>query len=212
MFLGIPWVEWVGYLASTLVLVSLLMGSIIKLRWINLIGSSVFSVYGFLIGALPVGFMNLFIAGINIYYLIKIYRLKEYFQLMPVEKETTYLEYFLKFHAKGIERYSDGYSKEGVPIDVGFFVLRNMVPAGIFLASHYSEQTLKVNLDFVIPEYRDFKIGQFIFRDKKSYFHEKGYTKLICFASNEKHVEYLEKMGFTKDTTQEQTRYLLELK
>ncbi len=30
MFLGIPWVEWVGYLASTLVLVSLLMGSIIN--------------------------------------------------------------------------------------------------------------------------------------------------------------------------------------
>ena len=45
-----------------------------------------------------------------------------------------------------------------------------------------------------------------------SLFHEKGYNKLICFASNEKHIKYLEKMGFKKDATHEQTVYVLELK
>lgn len=73
------WLEWLGYLASLLVLISLLMNSIIKLRWINLLGSSIFSFYGFLIAALPVGFMNLGIVLINIYHLVKIYRSKEYF-------------------------------------------------------------------------------------------------------------------------------------
>ena len=211
MLLGIHWLEWVGYLASTLVLISLLMGSIIKLRWINLIGSLVFAIYGFMIGALPVGFMNLCIVGVNIYYLVKIYRLKEYFKIMPIEKDSKYLDYFMKFHAKGIEKYSDGYEGNYEHMDVSFFVLRNMVPAGIFLASHYEDETLKVDLDFVIPEYRDFKIGKFIFKDKKSFFHEKGYSKLICFASNEKHINYLEKMGFKKDATHEQTVYVLEL-
>jgi len=86
------------------------------------------------------------------------------------------------------------------------------VPAGIFLASHYEDETLKVDLDFVIPEYRDFKIGKFIFKDKKSFFHERGYSKLICFASNEKHINYLEKMGFKKDVKHEQAVYALELK
>ena len=73
----INWLEWLGYLASLIVLISLLMSSIVKLRWINLVGSSLFSLYGFLIGALPVGFMNFGIALINIYYLIQIYRTKE---------------------------------------------------------------------------------------------------------------------------------------
>ncbi len=73
----INWLEWLGYLASLIVLVSLLMSSIVKLRWINLLGSSLFSLYGFMIGALPVGFMNLGIVFINIYYLIQIYRTNE---------------------------------------------------------------------------------------------------------------------------------------
>lgn len=71
------WVEWVGYLASFLVLISLLMSSIVKLRWINLVGSSMFSIYGFLISSYPVAFMNAATALINVYYLIKIYRSQE---------------------------------------------------------------------------------------------------------------------------------------
>lgn len=70
------WLEFLGYIASFIILVSLLMSSIVKLRWINLLGSAIFSVYGFLIGALPVAFMNLCISLINIYYLIKIYHKK----------------------------------------------------------------------------------------------------------------------------------------
>ncbi|MEL7596968.1 MAG: lactate dehydrogenase [Clostridiaceae bacterium] len=77
--MNINWLEWLGYLASLIVLISLLMNSILKLRWINLVGSGIFSLYGFLIGALPVGFMNLGIVLINIYHLVKIYHSKEYF-------------------------------------------------------------------------------------------------------------------------------------
>ncbi|WP_138417511.1 YgjV family protein [Aquibacillus sediminis] len=72
--MNIDWLEWLGYLASFIVLVSLLMSNILKLRWINLLGSGLFSLYGFLIGALPVGFMNLGIVFINIYYLVQLYR------------------------------------------------------------------------------------------------------------------------------------------
>ncbi|WP_047985647.1 YgjV family protein [Ornithinibacillus californiensis] len=72
--MDIEWLEWLGYLASLIVLISLLMSSIKKLRWINMIGSSLFSLYGFLIGALPVGIMNLGIVFINIYYLVKLSR------------------------------------------------------------------------------------------------------------------------------------------
>ena len=66
MFLGIAWIEWFGYAASVVVAISLMMSSIVKLRWFNLTGATMFSAYGFVIGAWPVGFLNLFIVAINI--------------------------------------------------------------------------------------------------------------------------------------------------
>ncbi|HSV76380.1 MAG TPA: hypothetical protein VLH37_05040 [Bacteroidales bacterium] len=71
MFTEISILEWIGYIASVVVAVSLMMVSIVKLRWLNLVGSAVFSFYGFAIGAYPVGVLNLFIALVNIYYLTR---------------------------------------------------------------------------------------------------------------------------------------------
>jgi hypothetical protein len=190
------WLEFLGYLASFIVLVSLLMSSIIKLRWINLLGSAIFSTYGFMIGAFPVGFMNLCICFINVYYLIKIYRTKEYFKILPIESNSKYLEYFIDFYHKDIKKYSNTFAFDSNNISVCLSILRNLVPAGVFIASEQDSSTLKVELDFVIPEYRDFKIGAFIYESNKSYFLDKGYSRFICYSSSDTHIKYLKKMGF----------------
>lgn len=195
----IDWLEWLGYLASLIVLISLLMSSIIKLRWINLLGSSLFSLYGFLIGALPVGLMNLGIAFINIYYLVKIYSAsakKEYFKILSIERDSEYFKHFLNFYKEGIEKYANPSKLKANTYEISFYILRNMVPAGVFLGSKHDENTLEVELDFVIPEYRDFKIGSFVYEDSKDHFLDKGYNRLISYSSNDEHIEYLRKMGF----------------
>lgn len=66
--------EWVGYLASVVVAISLMMSNIKKLRWWNLVGAALFVAYGLAIGALPVALVNFFIVLIDLYYLIKLYR------------------------------------------------------------------------------------------------------------------------------------------
>lgn len=70
---GTIW-EWVGYLASVLVAISLMMSNIKKLRWWNLLGAGLFVAYGLAINALPVALVNFFIVLIDIYYLVKLYR------------------------------------------------------------------------------------------------------------------------------------------
>lgn len=195
---GIAWIEWVGYLASVLILISLLMNSIVKLRWINLVGAGIFSAYGFIIGALPVGVMNLGIVIINIYYLRKIYGREEYFQMVPVDKDSQYFKYFLDFYQEDIEKYFSHNNFRVVDTTVGLYILRNLVPAGVFLATEENQNTLRVQLDFVIPEYRDFKIGNYIFEDRKEYFLNLGYNTFHSYAVNKKHEDYLEKMGFRK--------------
>ncbi len=62
-------IELLGYLASGLVAVSLMMRSLHKLRIINMIGAFLFTLYGFFIGAYPVAVLNGFIVLVNIYYL-----------------------------------------------------------------------------------------------------------------------------------------------
>lgn len=201
------WLEWLGYLASLIVLISLLMSSIIKLRWVNLIGSVIFSLYGFLIGALPVGFMNLGIVLINIYYLYKIYNSKEYFKLLPIENDTPYLRHFLDFYGAGIQKYFSLSESDPIKSEVKFFILRNMVPAGLFIAKRNNDHTLEITLDFVIPEYRDFKIGSFIYESSKAYFLSQGYSRFISYTSNPTHINYLKKMGFVEDSDEKGKKY-----
>ena len=51
--------EMVGYISSVLVLISFLMTSVVKLRVINSIGTSIFTVYAFLTQSYPTAFLNL---------------------------------------------------------------------------------------------------------------------------------------------------------
>lgn len=66
--------EGLGYLASVLVALSLTMRSLLKLRVINLVGAMLFTLYGLVIGALPVAALNFFIVLVNIYYLHQMFR------------------------------------------------------------------------------------------------------------------------------------------
>jgi len=73
--------EMIGYGASLLVAVSLMMRSVVKLRVINLLGAAVFTLYGLLIDAYPVAVMNFFIVLIDLYYLREFIAAKGYFSL-----------------------------------------------------------------------------------------------------------------------------------
>lgn len=64
--------EIVGYLASLTVLCSFLMSKMIQLRIINIIGCSLFIVYGIMLSySIPIIVTNVAIVIINIYYLNK---------------------------------------------------------------------------------------------------------------------------------------------
>lgn len=72
-FMGISYIEWVGYAAMATVLVSFLMKSVNKLRIVNSLGCLLFVLYGFLLEPFskPIIITNTAIFCINIYYLFK---------------------------------------------------------------------------------------------------------------------------------------------
>jgi len=70
-FLGVSWVEWVGYSAMATVLISFLMTSVTKLRIVNTLGCLLFVFYGVLLQSKPIIVTNISIFAINVYYLLK---------------------------------------------------------------------------------------------------------------------------------------------
>lgn len=65
------WIDWTGYIAAGLVVISFLAGSNIRLmRSINMAGAITFVLYGVLLDVnLPVIIPNVFITAIQFYYL-----------------------------------------------------------------------------------------------------------------------------------------------
>jgi hypothetical protein len=192
--------QWIGYLASIAIALSMTMNSILKFRWINLFGALTFSTYGFLIGAWPVGFLNAFIALVDIYYLNSIYSKKEVFEILEVRADNKYLIRFLQFHEDDIEKFFPGFAYRSEMNTVSFFVLRNMAVAGVFLAHQDKNNSLSVGLDFVLPEYRDFKNGKFIYLRLRDRFINEGYTKVVAEGRSEKYSKYLKKIGFERNS------------
>jgi GNAT superfamily N-acetyltransferase len=192
-----PWaLELLGYVASVLVAVSLMMSSILRLRLINLFGSAAFTVYGLLIGAYPVAAVNLFIVFINLYYLRGMLRSREYFQLLQVEPGSEYLGHFLDFHAAQVRRFFPGFAFDPAAAPLAVFVLRDLVPAGLLLGE-VRGATLHVQLDFVIAQYRDFKIGRYLFVEQAAFFRERGVREILAVPATPEHAAYLRRMGFT---------------
>jgi len=191
------WLEWLGYLASMVIVVSLMMSSIVRLRWINLIGAVLFSAYGFLIGALPVGVLNAAIAAIDVYYLVRMAATRDYFQFLSVTPGEDYLEHFLDFHRLEIGRLFPDFGFDSAGCAVSFFVLRNTVPAGLFLATADGDD-LRVDVDFVAPEFRDFEIGRRIFQHGSGRLAATGCRQIVARAADRRHERYLARMGFTR--------------
>ncbi|HEX8993312.1 MAG TPA: hypothetical protein VF784_16640 [Anaerolineales bacterium] len=189
------WLEMVGYLGSVLVAISLMMRSLLRLRVINSLGCVVFVIYGLLIHAYPVAILNGFIVCINAFYLTRMFRQKDYFQLLQVQEDSAYLNGLLDFYKDEVREIYPDYRHNVQPDRPTWLVLRNMVPAGVFVLQREATQA-KVLLDYVIPTYRDFRVARFFYHEKAAYFHGQGIDRFVSAPGRPRHAKYLERMGF----------------
>jgi len=205
------WLELLGYLASVLVAISLMMSRILRLRVINLVGSLAFTIYGALIGAYPVAAVNAFIVLINLYYLSKMLRAREYFRILEVEPGSQYVRYFLDFHAGDIRRFEPDFTEPPRPGELTFLVLRDLMPAGLFVGQVREGGTLWVRLDYVIPSFRDFKVGRYVYGECRDFFRERGIRTIETAPGAAEQAEYLRRMGFVPDAKNPGAVYRLDV-
>jgi len=191
---SINWVEWFGYCASLVVLISLTMSSIIKLRLINFIGCLLFAAFAYFIDSWPTLIMNLGIAVINVYFLYKIYATKEEFKLVSTSIDSEYLRHFINNNELEItEQVSlfQLYQANRV-----FYMLRDDNVAGLLMGHLNDDGCFSIYLDYVVPKYRDYKLGTYYYKTHHQFLKQRGIQVLKAVATHDIHRKYLIKMGF----------------
>ena len=193
--------ELIGYLASILVALSLTMRSILRLRLINLLGAAFFTVYGLLITAYPVAILNGLIVGINLYYLYEMKRAKNYFTILETHYDAAYLRMFLRYYAEDIKRFFPSFSYAPTGRHLIWFILRDLVPVGLFIAETKGPDRLLIQLDYVMPGYRDLRPGTFIYHEQVERFKAQGIAYLEAIPETEAQRDYVRRMGFAPVTS-----------
>ena len=186
-------IELIGYLGSILVLVSMLMSSVIKLRIINTVGSIIFTFYAFAIQTYPTAILNVILVGVNIYNIIKLLKSTKQYDLVEVKAEDSFAGYFLEHYKDDIAVYFPEFKNNPELYDFANIVCCNADPAGIFLGKKNGEE-IEISLDYTTPMYRDCSVGKFLYEKLE----EQGIKKLVYKSADKKHEEYLKKMGFSK--------------
>ena len=102
--MNITFLEYLGYAASVIIAVSMTFNSILKFRWVNLLGAFLFTLYGFWIKAYPVGILNGLIVLVDIYYLYKIYSKTDEFICLKIDPKSEFLNTFFFFYQKEIDK------------------------------------------------------------------------------------------------------------
>jgi hypothetical protein len=189
--------ELIGYLGSLLIIVSMTRTSLVHLRLVGLAGSSTFLVYSLLIDAYPIAVVNVVIIGVHLYFLRQLLSAKhEFFTSLELNKNSRYLRHFLEFYAADIEIHQPGFVFEARDDQVRAFILRDTVPAGLFIGRACRDDSIEVELDYVVPAYRDFRVAEFLYSDRSGIFSARSRRRIWTEYGSAKHAAYFEKLGF----------------
>jgi len=189
-------VDLLGYFAAILIAIGLTRTSVLRLRLFSLAGGLTFVIYGFMIGAIPVAVTNAILASINIYFLLKLRRHHEVYSLLEVDPDSAYLLEFLRFHEDDIGLFMPQFSYLPKQGQVRMFVLRDMMPVGLFIGDSERDGTMTVHLDYATPGYRDLGIGRYLYGSATEAFSKHGVIRLVSQPGEPAHERYLRKVGY----------------
>lgn len=186
-----------GYLASLCLIVALLVSNDLKFRWFNTLGNIFFIAYAVILQAIPVMITNLILLCINAYYLIKVYRRQENFDMLSFRGDEKLAQKFLQFYQKDIAAYFPAFEAAALQNNLNFVVTRDLVIANMFSATVLPNGDAIVALNYTLKKYRDYKVGTYIFEKEKDFLIANGVKRIVyTTVPNKNHQAFLNVMGF----------------
>jgi hypothetical protein len=188
-----------GWAGSALLVYSVLQTRILRLRLFNCVASALLVIFNAAIAVWPMVGLNVALTAINAYYIVRLLRSRhdprsyEVVEVLPTEG---YLQHLLHGLDADIQRFNPGFSgRDRDRAEFGFLILTGADTAGVVLARDAGGGSAQVELDYVLPKYRDFCPGEFVYR-RSGVFAARGYRRVIAPTRMLSAEDYLTKVGF----------------
>ncbi len=186
--------EAFGYLGTALVILSMLMTSVVKLRIINMCGSVISTIYAAISGAWPIVLLNVSLFLINLIQLIRMKNTRSSFSHSTAKVGESCVQYFLSLYDADIKTYFPEYTVPDEASTVVEIAYIGSETVGLLIGEKTGD-TMTICLDYATPKYRDLSVSTFLF----SKLAEEGIRTLIAPTGVPEHQSYLLRMGFTQE-------------
>jgi hypothetical protein len=160
------WLEVVGWLGSAVIVWSLLQTQLSRLRIFNLVGAVLLVAYNLILGIWPMVGLNVVLAAINVWYLVRSVREKHdaaAFEVLEVDSDDTFLRHVLRVHGADILKFNPTFVHDPFAHDAAYLVLKGDETVGVVVLRQEEDATARILLDYVTPRYRDLAPGEFVF-------------------------------------------------
>jgi hypothetical protein len=196
------WLEVLGWTGSAVLVWSLLQTRVLWLRALNLLASILLVAYNYALDVWPMVAMNAAIAGINVWHLSRLVGTRHdeaAYEVVEVAPDDAYLRHVLRRHEADIRRYTPDLRWNGAaPGRLAFLVLRDTETVGVVLVRDEGDGVARVALDYVVPRFRDFTPGEFVYR-RSGLLRERGFQRVVAPASMREADTYLQRVGFRRE-------------
>lgn len=192
--------EIFGWAGSALLVYSLLQARVMRFRVLNLIASIALTAYNWFLEVWPMVGMNLVIAAIDVYFIVKLWNERhddETFSVVEVGPHDAFLDHVLAVHRDEIKQifpqseWATGHGERSA-----YVVLRGDETVGVVLLRETDSGVAEVDVDFVTLKYRDFCPGEFVFTESGLFAREGFRTVLTPPGMRD---AYYGRLGFTVD-------------
>ncbi len=191
------YLEVFGYIGTALVIVSMLMTSVVKLRVLNICGSVISTIYAIIGQAWPIVLLNVSLILINVIQLIRMSKAKITFGRIVTTLSDKSVEYFLSLYGEDIKKYFPEYylsNDKNYEVHVAYI---GSEAVGMVIGERNAEK-MHIQIDYATPKYRDLSVSTFLFAKLE----EDGVQQLCTETGVPEHKKYLVRMGFYEDGDQ----------
>lgn len=192
--------EILGWAGSVVLVVSLLQARVVRLRQLNLVASIVLVAYNAMVGVWPMVAVNVAIAVVNVVHLVRLVRTRhdpDTYAAVEVDADGELVAHLLRRHHDDVEAFNPGFRWDGSgPDAIAFVVMRQDETVGLVLVTDRGGGTAEVALDYVVPRFRDFTPGEFVYR-RSGVFTDRGFHTVLAPPRMRDLDGHLARVGFT---------------
>lgn len=195
--------EVIGWLGSAVLVISLLQTRVMRFRVLNTISCVVLIGYNAAVEVWPMAAMNVVLVAINLWVIARLLRRRHdprAYDAVPIGVDEPYLRHLLDRHAHDISAFNPDLPKDVTgSADHAFLVSTDDQLVGVVLSrAGGAPDEQQVVLDYVLPPFRDFTPGEFVFRPDGP-FAELGVRRLVASPGMAASEKYLRTVGFVEE-------------